>query len=344
VILLSLLEDTTLRRSTIGLFITLALALLVAPLMAQAQQPATIRRIGMLSSGVVSPERTRYVEAFLHSLRELGWVEGQNLAFAYRSAEGQAERLPDLAAELVRLRVEVIVTVGGDRATRAAKEATSTIPIVMGGVGDPVQQGFIASLARPGGNLTGLAILDPELSGKRLELLKEAVPQASRIAVLRHAPGPVPGVSLSATQAAAQALGVELHIVEVHRPAEIEGAFAAMQQAGAGALLVLTDSLVLEPHRHTITALALQSRLPAMYPWRMYVVDAGGLMSYGVDLPDVYRRAAYYTDRLLKGAKPADLPVEQPTKFELVINLKTAQALGLTIPPSLLFQADEIIR
>jgi putative tryptophan/tyrosine transport system substrate-binding protein len=331
-------------RRLIEVLVTLVLSLLPAPLAAQAPQPATIRRIGMLSGGVVSPERTRYVEAFLHSLRDLGWVEGQNLAFAYRSAEGQVERLPDLAAELVRLQVEVIVTVGGDIVTRAAEEATSTIPIVMGGVGDPVQRGFIASLARPGGNITGLALLDPELSGKRPELLKAAVPQASRIAVLRHSPSPLPSVSLSETQAAAQALGVELHIVGVSRPAKIEGAFAAVQQAGAGALLVLADPLVLEPHRHHITALALQSRLPAMYPWRMYVVDAGGLMSYGVDLRDVYQRAAYYTDRILRGAKPTDLPVEQPTKFELVINLKTAQALGLTIPPTLLFQADKLIR
>jgi putative tryptophan/tyrosine transport system substrate-binding protein len=331
-------------RRLIGLLVTLALSFLLAPRAAQAPQPATLRRIGMLSSGVVSPERTRYVEAFLHSLRDLGWVEGQNLAFEYRSAEGQAERLPDLAAELVRLQVEVIVTVGGDRVTRAAKEATSTIPIVMGGVADPVQEGFIASLARPGGNITGLAVLDPELSGKRLELLKEAVPQAARIAVLMRSPVYGPRITLRETQAAAHALGVELHIVEVHRPAEIEGAFAAMQQAGVGALLVLADSLVLEPHRHNITALALQRRLPTMYPWRMYVVDAGGLMSYGVDLADVYRRAAYYTDRILKGAKPADLPVEQPIKFELVINLKTAKALGVTIPPALLLQADEVIK
>lgn len=253
------------RLSTVGLVATLALALLVAPFAVQAQQPAPVRRIGMLSGGVASPERTRYVEAFLQSLRDFGWVEGQNLAFAYRSAEGQAERLPDLTAELVRLQVEVLVTMGGS--TRTAKDATSTIPIVMGGVSNPAQQGFIASLARPGGNITGLALLNPELSGKRLALLKEAVPQASRIAVLMNTPGP----SLSEGQAAAQVLGVELHLVEVRRPDEIEGAFAAVQKAGADALLVLANASVLEPNRHTITALALQSRLPAMYPWRMYV-------------------------------------------------------------------------
>jgi putative ABC transport system substrate-binding protein len=292
----------------------------------------------MLSGGIASPER---IEAFLHSLHAFGWVEGQNLVFSYRSAEGQAERLPDLAAELVRLQVEVIVTMGGS--TRAAQDATRTIPIVMGGVGNPEQQGFIASLARPGGNLTGLALLSPELSGKRLELLKETVPQAIRIAVLMHTSSR-DSANLRATQAAAQTLGVELHPVEVRHPDEIEGAFAAVQRAGADALLVLTNAAVLEPHRHTITARALQSGLPAMYPWRMYVADAGGLMSYGVSLPDMYRRAAYYVDRILRGAKPAELPVEQPTKFELILNLKTAKTLGITFPPALLMLADEVIQ
>jgi putative ABC transport system substrate-binding protein len=329
------------RRSPVGLVATLALTLLMTPLAAQAQPPAKVRRIGMLSGGVVSPERTRYVEAFLHSLRDLGWVEGQNLAFEYRSAEGYPERLPDLAAELVRLPVEVLVTVGG--ATGAAKRATSTIPIVMVTGSDAVAQGYIASLARPGGNITGLAGLSPELHGKRLELLKEAVPQVSRIAVLMNTTSRG-GANLRATQAAAQAVGVELHIVEVHRPDEIEGAFAAIQQAGAGALILLTDASVLEPHRHTVTALALQHRLPVMYPWRMYVVDAGGLMSYGVSLPGLYQRAAYYVDRLLKGAKPATFPVEQPMRFEFVLNLKTAEALGLTLPSHLLVLADEVLR
>ena len=330
------------RLSTCRFVATLALALLVAPLAAQVQQPATVRRIGMLSGGGVSPERTRYVEAFLHNLRDLGWVEGQNLAFASHSAEGHTERLAALAAELVRLQVEVIVTVGG--ATRAAQEATSTISIVMAVSVDPVGTGLVASLARPGGNTTGLALLNPELSGKRLELLKEAVPQASRIAVLMHTTTSRDGATLRETQAAAQVLGVELHPVEVSRPDEIAGAFAAVQQAGAGARLVLTNASVLEPNRHTIPALALQHRLPAMYPWRMYVADAGGLMSYGVSLPDMYRRAAYYVDRILKGTKPADLPVEQPTKCELVLNLKTAQALGITFPPTLRVLADEVIQ
>lgn len=213
------------RLYSVGLIATLALALLVAPLAVQAQQPATVRHIGMLSGGVVSPERTRYVEAFLQSLRDLGWVEGQNLAFAYRSAEGHTERLAALAAELVRLPAEVIVTVGG--ATRAAKEATRTIPIVMGGDSNPEQRGFIASLARPGGNITGLALLNPELSGKRLDLLQEMVPQAARIALLMHTSSR-DGANLRETQAAAQALGVELHPMEIRHPDEIEEAFAAV--------------------------------------------------------------------------------------------------------------------
>jgi putative tryptophan/tyrosine transport system substrate-binding protein len=234
----------------------------------------------------------------------------------------------------------VIVTMG--LATRAAQDATRTIPIVMGGDPNPVEAGFIASLARPGGNITGLTGLQSELSGKRLELLKEAVPQASRIAVLMH-PTSRDGASMRETQAAAQVLGVELHPIEVSRPDEIAGAFAAVQQMGAGALLVLTNPSMIEQHRGEVTALALQHRLPAMYPWRQYVA-VGGLMSYGTSPRWMYQRAAYYVDKILKGAKPADLPVEQPTKFELVINLKAAKALGITMPPSLLLLADEVIQ
>jgi putative tryptophan/tyrosine transport system substrate-binding protein len=327
--------------SAVGCSMMLTLSLLVVPLLAVAQPAGQMRRIGLLTSGgALSIDFERYFEAFRQGLRDLGWVEGQNLTIAYRTAENHTERLPALAAELVSLPVEVIVTMG--LSTRAAQDATSTIPIVMGGDPNPVQAGFIASLARPGGNITGLSGLQPELSGKRLELLKEAVPQASRIAVLMHTTARE-SAHWRETQAAAQALGVELHPVEVHHPDEIAGAFAAVQQTGAGALLVLTNPSVLEPHRGEITALALQHRLPAMYPWRMYV-DVGGLMSYGISLRWMYQRAAYYVDKILKGAKPADLPVEQPTKFELVINLKTAQALGITMPPSLLLLADEVIR
>jgi len=273
--------------SAVGCIMLLTLSLLAVPLATEAQQPAQVRRIGILGP-FLTPERERNRDAFRQSLRDLGWVEGQNLIIESRYAEGGVEQIPTLAAELVRLQVEVIVTVGG--ATRAAKDATSTIPIVMVAASDAVAQGLIASLTQPGGNITGLAGLQPELSGKRLELLKEAVPQASRIAVLMH-PAQRDGLNLRETQAAAQALGVELDIVEVRRPDEIESAFAAVRQAGAGALLLLTDPLVLEPHRGDVTALALQHRLPAMYPWRMYV-DVGGLMSYGMSLRGLYHRAA----------------------------------------------------
>jgi putative tryptophan/tyrosine transport system substrate-binding protein len=259
------------KLSPLALLTALVFGILVAPLAAEAQQPAKVRHIGILGP-FLTPERERNRDAFRQSLRDLGWVEGQNLITEYRYAEGGVEQLPTLVAELVRLQVEVIVTVGG--ATRAAKDATSTIPIVMVAASDAVAQGLIASLAQPGGNITGLAGLQPELNGKRLELLKEAVPQASRIAVLMHA-AQRDGLNLRATQAVAQALGVELDIVEVRRPDEIESAFASVRQAGAGALLLLTDPLVLEPHRGDVTALALQHRLPAMYPWRMYV-DVGG--------------------------------------------------------------------
>src|SRR5919199_3260068 len=292
--------------SAVGCSMMLTLSLLAAPLLAVAQPAGQMRRIGLLTSGgALSIDFERYFEAFRQGLRDLGWVEGQNLTIEYRTAENHPERLPALAAELVSLPVEVIVTMG--LATRAAQDATRTIPIVMGGDPNPVQAGFIASLARPGGNITGLTGLQPELSGKRLELLKEAVPQASRIAVLMHTTARE-SAHWRETQAAAQALGVEVHPVEVHHPDEIAGAFAAVPQTGAGALLVLTNPSVLEPHRQEITALALQHRLPAMYPWRMYV-DVGGLMSYGISLRGMHQRAAYYVDKILKGAHPADLPV-----------------------------------
>jgi putative ABC transport system substrate-binding protein len=318
----------------------LILSLRGAPLAAEAP-PSKVPRIGFLMP-LLTPERAHSLEAFRQRLHELGWIEGENVALELRYAEAGTDtaRLPDLAADLVRLNVDVIVTVGGT--TRIAQSATRTIPIVMVTGGDPVEAGFVTSLAQPGGNITGLAGLGAELSGKRLELLKQAVPQLSRVAFLLN-PTNVSADYVRETQVAALALGVALQVLEVRRPEDIAGAFAAVQQAGAGALLFLPDALVLEPHRHHVAALALQSGLPAIYPWRMYA-EAGGLMSYGISLREWYRRAATYVDKILKGAKPGDLPVEQPVQFEFIINLKTAQALGIMIPPSLLILADEVIK
>jgi putative tryptophan/tyrosine transport system substrate-binding protein len=327
--------------SAIGCIVMLILSLLGAPLATEAQPPSKVPRIGFLML-LLTPERAHQLEAFRQRLHELGWIEGQNVALELRYAEAGTDtaRLPDLATDLVRLNVDVIVTVGGT--TRIAQSATRTIPIVMVTAGDPVEAGFVTSLAQPGGNITGLAGLGAELSGKRLELLKQAVPQLSHVALLLN-PTNVSAGYVRETQVAAQALGVALQVLEVHRPEDIAGAFAAVKQAGAGALLFLTDPLVLEPHRHHVAALALQSGLPAIYPWRMYA-EAGGLMSYGISLREWYRRAATYVDKILKGAKPGDLPVEQPVQFEFIINLKTAQALGIMIPPSLLILADEVIK
>jgi putative ABC transport system substrate-binding protein len=239
--------------------------------------------------------------------------------------------------------VDVMVTPGGAVVIRAAQHATRTIPIVMVGAGDPVAEGFVVSLARPGGNITGLSLLSEGLPGKRLELLKEAVPQSTRIAVLVNPASPTYEAAMHNWTVAAGALGLHLHVVALHRPDELDTAFAAMTREGADALFVLADVALMDPLHGRIAALAAQSRLPAMYGWRAYV-EAGGLMAYGPSLPDVWRRAAIYVDKLLKGAKPAELPVEQPTKFELVLNLKTAQALGITLPPALLVLADEVIQ
>jgi putative tryptophan/tyrosine transport system substrate-binding protein len=327
---------------TIGATVTLTISILLAPLVADAQPAGKVYRIGRLAPG--SPEGSPFIESFRQALHERGYIEGQNLVIEYRWAEGRDERLPDLAAELVRLKVDVIVT-GGSTAIRAAQQATRTIPIVMVGASDPVAQGFVASLARPGGNITGLSIVTPELLGKRLEILKETVPQSTRVAVLAN-PGSAPTLSATTTGVltiAAQGLGLQLQVVEVRRAEELDEAFAAMTRAGADALLVQGEPRLLDGLRGRIADLAAKHRLPAMYAWRMYV-DAGGLMSYGVSLLEQYRRTAIYVDKILKGAKPADLPVEQPTKFELVINLKAAKALGLTIPSTLLFQADEVIQ
>jgi putative ABC transport system substrate-binding protein len=274
-------------------------------------------------------------------MRALGYVEGQNLVLEYRGAEGQYERFPDLAAELVRLKVDVIVT-GSTPGALAAKEATQTIPIVMAAIGDAVGSGLVASLARPGSNITGLSVLDPELVGKQLEFLKEVLPTVSRVAVLWNPAHPAHPLMVRAVDVAAQGLGVQLHLVEARGPDAFDSAFAAMTSAHAGALLVLGDRMFYQ-HLRRLAELAAMSHLPAISKTREFV-EAGGLLCYGASLLDSWRRVATYVDKILKGAKPADLPVEQPMKFELVINLKTAKALGITIPPTLLFQADEVIR
>jgi putative ABC transport system substrate-binding protein len=323
--------------SLVALF---AVFLLAVPLAAEAQAPAKVPRIGFLSARPPT-DNPYFLEAFRQGLRELGYVEGQNIATEYRFAEGRPERLPALAAELVRLKVDVIVT-AGTPAPLAAKQATSTIPIVFAVAGDPVGEGLVASLARPGGNITGLSSISPEVVGKQLELLKEIAPKVSRVAVLQNPSNYGHPPMLRQAEGAARALGVQLHIVQAGSLAEIDAAFAAMRSQRAGGVLVLRDPLFLA-QRTQIAAIAAKNRLPAVYGFREQA-EAGGLMAYGSSVPLMYRRAATYVDKILKGAKPADLPVEQPTKFELVINLKTAKALGLAIPPSLLQRVDELIQ
>jgi putative ABC transport system substrate-binding protein len=324
------------RRSAIGLL--LALAILVAPLAARAQSPAEVPRIGILSPAAEAS--TPLFKAFRQGLRELGYVEGQNIMLEFRLAAGRAERLQELAAELVRLKVDVVLT-DTMTATRVAKNATTTIPIVMASSSDPVRGGLVASLARPGGNITGMALLAPELSGKRLELLKEVVPQVARVAVLWNPRNPVAG-NIGETEAAAQALALQLPLVEVPGAEALEAAFDTAMEGHADALITLSDAMLWN-QRLQVASLAAKHRLPALFPEREFV-DVGGLLSYGPSIPASFHRAATYVDKILQGAKPADLPVEQPTKFELVINLKTAQALGITMPPSLLLLADEVIR
>jgi putative ABC transport system substrate-binding protein len=329
-------------RRTIGLFAVLALSLLAAPLGA-GERPGKVYRVGLLSvSSPPSAPGWQESVPLLQALHDLGYVEGHNLTMAYRWAEGKAERLPELAAELVRLPVDVIVA-GGSRAIRAAQHATRTIPIVMAGTSDPVVAGFVVSLARPEGNITGVSDQSAELPGKRLEILQETVPQRVRIAVLANPTSSYHASWMDSLNGAARALGLHLQVVEVRGADTLDPAFAAMTRAGAEALLVLPDATLIDSLGGRIADLAAQHRLPAIYAWRRDV-DAGGLMAYGPNPRDTQRRAAIYVDKILKGAKPGDLPVEQPTTFELVINLKTAQALGLTIPPTLLLQATEVIR
>jgi putative ABC transport system substrate-binding protein len=331
-------KEHAMRKAAVGA--ALALALFVAPFAAEAQQTRKIPRVGVL--GGQSPETVTSppIFALREGLRELGYVEGQNIAIEWRWARGKLERLPDLAAELVQLKVDVIVaaTTAG---AQAAQKATRTIPIVMGFVGDPVALGLIANLARPGGNITGLGVPTAEMAGKRLQLLREVAPTAARIAALRD-PGQ-PGISaeLRGTEAAARVLGVQLQVLEARSTGELDRAFAAIARERAAGVLI-SPSTTLFANRAHIAQLAIKHRLPTS-AWVRELTEAGCLMSYGASNSDVARRAAYFVDKILKGAKPADLPVEQPTKFELVINMKTAKELGLTIPPLLLGRADQVI-
>jgi len=310
---------------------------------AHAQQPKKVPRIGHLSQFDPAGESARS-EAIRLALRELGHIEGQNIAFEYRYAEGKADRLPELAAELVRLKVDIIVAAGADNLVRAAKNATKTIPIVMSGQGiDPVEAGLVESLARPGGNVTGLTNLTGELGGKRLELLKQAVPKLGRVAALYD---PTALGSLRQLKedlpVSARALGLTIQLWEVRNADGFERVFAALSKERPDGLYVLGGTLM-RANQKRIVDFTLKSRLPSMYFTREFV-DAGGLMSYGADRADSYRRVAYYVDRILKGAKPADLPVERPTKFELMINQKTAKQIGVTIPQSMLYRADKVIK
>jgi len=315
--------------------------LLNAPLLAEGQQGTRVPRVGYLSPLTASVDASRS-EAFRQGLRELGYIEGRNIMVEYRFADGHLDRLPALAGELVGLNVDVIIAAGGGLIGRAAKGATGTIPIVMTNVEDPIASGLVVSLARPGRNVTGLSALIPELSAKRLEIVKEMVSTLSRVAVLWNSAYPEKATEFRQTQAAGKALGIRIQSLEAQSANEIDNALDAATRARVGALLILPDPLT-NTYQARIVKLAAKRRLPTMFTQRP-PVGAGGLMSYGASYADLFRRAATYVDKILKGAKPADLPVEQPTKFELVINLKTAKALGLTIPQSLLLRADEIIQ
>jgi ABC-type uncharacterized transport system substrate-binding protein len=320
------------------LFVVVPLA---APVIAEAQKPTKIPRIGYLSSNSLAAMSTR-TEGFRQGLRELGYVEGKNIVIEWRYAEGKLDRVPALAAELVRLKVDVIVSAGGNATASITKEATNTIPIVVTNVADPVGSGFAVSLARPGANITGLAAITFDLAGKRLELAGEAFPKVSRVAVLLDPQDASKIVELKEAQAAAKTLGLKLQTIEVRSPSDFEGAFKIATRDRAGVLLVL-GSAVTNTGRNAIAEMARKNRLPTMWA-ESGVMDAGGLMSYGPNYADLFRRAAVYVDKILKGAKPADLPVEQPKKFELIINLKAAKQIGLTIPPNVLARADKVIK
>src|SRR5215470_2225013 len=335
-------HEATGNSKRVSVFVVaLSAMLFVLCVSAQAQQSGRVPRIGFLFAGTRSSYSTR-IEAFLQGLRELGYIEGKNIAIEYRYAEGKFERLPDLAAELARLKVDVIVTAGGTPSLLAAENATRIIPIVFAVNTDPVGSRFVASLGRPGGNITGLSLVAPELSGKRLELLKETVPKVSHVAVLLNPAAPAMGAMSAETQRVAGSLRVQLQLVEARSPNALDPAFSVVLRERTSALIVISDPMFFD-NLTRIVSLAAKSRLPAIY-FDGSFVDAGGLMSYGPNVPDLYRRAATYVDKILKGAKPADLPVEQPTKFEFVINLKTAKQIGLTIPPSVLARADKVTK
>jgi ABC-type uncharacterized transport system substrate-binding protein len=322
------------------LSILLVVVLPAVAVVADAQQPEKISRIGYLTGAFPSGVSAR-VEAFRLGLREAGYIEGENILIEYRYGEGKPERLPALAADLVRLKVAVIVSTGA-AATRPAKVATSTIPIVMAQDSDPVVNGFVASLTRPGGNITGLSTLAPQISGKLLELLREVVPRLSRVAVIGSSASPANAEALRQVELSADAMGVQVRYLDVPVPNDIEIAFQEVSKAHANAILVLGGAVFASQRSH-VANLAAKTRLPTMYSSRAFV-DHGGLMTYGAKITDLDRRAATYVDKILKGAKPADLPVEQPTQFEMVINLKTAQQIGLTIPPNVLARADRVIK
>ena len=316
-------------------------SLLATPLAAEAQQTTKVTSIGYLSGPSLSANAAR-IEAFRQGLRELSYVEGKNIVIEWRSADGKFEGLPALAAELVRLKVAVIVTSGG-ALTRRAKEATSTIPIVMTNDPDPVGDGFVASLARPGGNITGLSTFAPEVSGKRLEILREVVPKLSRVAVLGSSGATGYAQTLKEIEPAAKAFKMQLQFLDVKHADDIETAFRAASEGRAQGVLTL-NSAILGSQRAQIAELAVKKRLPVMYHQSDFVEEAGGLMFYGVNVPDLNRRAATYVDKILKGARPGDIPVEQPTKFEFIVNLKSATQIDLTIPPSVLARADKVIK
>jgi putative ABC transport system substrate-binding protein len=322
------------------IFVGLLTTLLLTTVSARAQQPAKVPRIGYLSGVSISALAAR-IEAFRLGLRELGYVEGKNIVIEWRSAEGNLDRISEIAAELVRLKVDVIVS-PGPTVTRVVKEATSTIPIVMASDTDPVSSGFIVSLARPGGNITGLASLAPEVGGKQLELLKEISPKISRVAVIGNSTNPGDAQALRETVLAAGSFEVYLRYLDILDPKDIENAFRAAAKGRADALLVLGNP-ILNNQRKQVVDLAVKQRLPATYT-RPEFIEAGGLMYYGTSYNDLFRRAATYVDKILKGAKPAELPVEQPKKFEFIINLKAAKQIGLTIPPTVLYRADKVIK
>src|SRR6266536_231608 len=316
-------------------FIALLGGAAVWPLAARAQQGGKVYRIGFFSAGAANTPHLR--AAFVETLRKLGWIEGKNVVFEYRYAENRLERLPELAEELVRLNVDIIVA-PGTLAPLAAKRVTTTIPIVMANAGDPLGSGLVSSLARPGGNVTGLSLMVPDIGGKRLELLKDVLPRMSSVAVLWNVANPYPALVFRETESAARTFGIEVQSLEVRGPGDFDGVFENARLQHPEALITVEDPLTVN-YRKQIVDFAATNRLPAIHGVREFV-EAGGLMAYGASLSDLLRRAAGYVDKIFKGAKPADLPVQQPTKFEFVINLKAAKALGLTIPPSLIARAD----